>query len=76
MPGVIMMGSMFSLFVIEMWLNSKMGGHSHSHGGPMGLDASGSAAANTGPPHRPPRNSRTSYEADDVVFEKKMAQKM
>ncbi|KAK0641065.1 Zinc/iron permease [Cercophora newfieldiana] len=37
MPGVIMMGSMFCLFVIEMWLNSKTGGH--SHGGPMGFDA-------------------------------------
>ncbi|KAI8943773.1 hypothetical protein NX059_001748 [Plenodomus lindquistii] len=29
MPGVIMMGSLFILFVIEMWLNSKTGGHSH-----------------------------------------------
>ncbi|KAK7187070.1 hypothetical protein DPSP01_005871 [Paraphaeosphaeria sporulosa] len=29
MPGVIMMGSLFVLFVIEMWLNSKTGGHSH-----------------------------------------------
>ncbi|KAK0617078.1 Zinc/iron permease [Immersiella caudata] len=37
MPGVIMMTSMFCLFVLEMWLNSKTGGH--SHGGPMGFDA-------------------------------------
>jgi solute carrier family 39 (zinc transporter), member 1/2/3 len=37
MPGVIMMASMFCLFVLEMWLNSKTGGH--SHGGPMGFDA-------------------------------------
>lgn len=29
-----MMGSLFVLFVIEMWLNSKTGGH--SHGGPTG----------------------------------------
>ncbi|KAK3381657.1 Zinc/iron permease [Podospora didyma] len=37
MPGVIMMGSMFCLFVVEMWLNQKMGGH--THGGPMGFEA-------------------------------------
>jgi solute carrier family 39 (zinc transporter), member 1/2/3 len=29
MPGVIMMGSLFVLFVVEMWLNTKTGGHSH-----------------------------------------------
>lgn len=29
MPGVIMMGSLFILFVIEMWLNAKTGGHTH-----------------------------------------------
>ncbi|KAF2463603.1 Zinc/iron permease [Lindgomyces ingoldianus] len=29
MPGVIMMGSLFVLFCIEMWLNAKTGGHSH-----------------------------------------------
>ena len=34
LPGVIMMGSLFVLFVIEMWLNAKTGGH--SHGGPTG----------------------------------------
>ncbi|OJD35130.1 fe(2+) transport protein 3 [Diplodia corticola] len=34
LPGVIMMGSLFCLFVLEMYLNSKMGGH--SHGGPTG----------------------------------------
>ncbi|KAM3551702.1 hypothetical protein MY1884_004137 [Beauveria asiatica] len=34
MPGVIMMGSMFILFLIEMYLNAKTGGH--SHGGPTG----------------------------------------
>lgn len=35
MPGVIMMTSMFTLFVIEMYLNAKTGGH--SHGGPTGF---------------------------------------
>ncbi|TWU71807.1 hypothetical protein ED733_000873 [Metarhizium rileyi] len=39
LPGVIMMGSLFLLFVIELWLNSKTGGH--SHGGPTGADLSG-----------------------------------
>ncbi|KAL9105971.1 MAG: hypothetical protein Q9227_008926 [Pyrenula ochraceoflavens] len=34
LPGVIMMGSLFVLFVIEMWLHSKTGGH--SHGGATG----------------------------------------
>lgn len=39
MPGVIMMGSLFCLFVIEMWLNAKTGGH--SHGGSTGEDLTG-----------------------------------
>lgn len=34
LPGVIMMMSLFGLFVMEMWLNSKTGGH--THGGPTG----------------------------------------
>jgi len=34
MPGVIMMASMFMLFVVEMYLHAKVGGH--SHGGPTG----------------------------------------
>lgn len=29
MPGVIMMGALFILFVVEMWLNAKTGGHTH-----------------------------------------------
>ncbi len=71
MAGVIMMASMFTLFVIEMWLNSKMGGHSHSHGGPMGLD-SASATRGMTPPPRPPRPD----SFDEVQFEKKMAHMM
>ncbi|KAH9217440.1 Zinc/iron permease [Leptodontidium sp. 2 PMI_412] len=41
MPGVIMMAALFALFVIEMVLKSKTGGH--SHGGPtgQGLDGHG-----------------------------------
>lgn len=70
-----MMASMFCLFVIEMYLNSKMGGH--SHGGPMGFEAGPLAPANRGPPpSRPPRHKRFSdFEVDDVEYEKKMAQK-
>lgn len=37
-PGAIMMVSMFALFVIEMYLTTKTGGH--SHGGPVGQDFS------------------------------------
>lgn len=39
MPGVIMMGSLFVLFVIEMWLNAKTGGH--THGGSTGEEFGG-----------------------------------
>ncbi|KAH7089500.1 Fe transport protein 3 [Paraphoma chrysanthemicola] len=41
MPGVIMMGALFILFVIEMWLNSKTGGH--SHGSATGAEFAGGA---------------------------------
>jgi len=87
MPGVIMMASMFCLFVIEMWLNAKTGGH--SHGGPMGLDSTpalehhnhGSAPAYSHQHHhQPPRPqrdmSRGSFETDEMDYEKKVAQKM
>lgn len=43
MPGVIMMGSLFVLFVIELWLNAKTGGH--SHGSADGHEFNGQAAA-------------------------------
>ena len=42
MPGVIMMGSLFILFVVEMWLNAKTGGH--SHGSATGEEFAGGAA--------------------------------
>jgi zinc transporter 1/2/3 len=82
MPGVIMMAAMFSLFVIEMWLNSKTGGH--SHGGPMGIESGPHAhvdhamMAVTQPPPRPPRYdaARRSFETEeDIEYEKKVAQK-
>jgi solute carrier family 39 (zinc transporter), member 1/2/3 len=79
MPGVIMMASMFALFVIEMYLNAKTGGH--SHGGPTGSNFdshSHNHNHNQGPrnaPARPPRPASIgSY--DNVDYEKKMAQRM
>lgn len=75
MPGVIMMASMFCLFLIEMYLNQKMGGHSHSHGGPMGFETRTAPLPNAVPPTRPPRYTVDSeFEIEDVEFEKKMAQ--
>jgi zinc transporter 1/2/3 len=41
MPGVIMMGSLFLLFLVEMWLNAKTGGH--THGGSTGEEFNGGA---------------------------------
>lgn len=64
MPGVIMMGSMFCLFIIEMYMNAKTGGH--SHGGPTG-----DAPPTMGPP-RPRRPSSVGGYPDD----KKMIQQM
>ncbi|KAI0129413.1 zinc-regulated transporter 2 [Xylariales sp. AK1849] len=86
MPGVIMMASLFSLFVVEMYLNAKMGGH--SHGGATGFEQNISAEtmaqmagikpkqrSQTAPP-RPPRFTGSSFEADDDVTYEKMAQQM
>ncbi|KAI8287719.1 hypothetical protein K4K59_006883 [Colletotrichum sp. SAR11_240] len=78
LPGAIMMGSMFILFTIEMWINSKVGGH--SHGGPTGDVMShdhGHNHGTVGMPSRPPRYGRNSFdaEADSIDFEKKVAQR-
>lgn len=81
MPGVIMMGSMFILFVIEMYLNAKTGGH--SHGGPTGTEITAPQ-----PPRRPKRpqsvrqtqphpDEEFDFDIDDkVAYEKAMAQNM
>ncbi|KAI5866106.1 Zinc/iron permease [Durotheca rogersii] len=79
LPGVIMMTSLFLLFMVEMWMNNKMGGH--SHGGAAGFEHhEHHAPAPVGPtptPPRPPRfPGRDSFEADDIAYEKRMAQKM
>lgn len=55
MPGVIMMGSLFCLFVVEMWLNAKTGGH--SHGSATGEEF----GANRGPPA--PLRRTNSYDS-------------
>jgi zinc transporter ZupT len=84
MPGVIMMASMFCLFVIEMWLNGKTGGH--SHGGPMGIESGphehtgpmvAASQSNFQAPQRPPRyDDRRSFETEeDIDYEKKIAKK-
>ncbi|KAI1498971.1 zinc-regulated transporter 2 [Biscogniauxia marginata] len=77
MPGVIMMVSLFALFVVELWMNNKMGGH--SHGGASGFETH--VAPPMGPmgaaPPRPRRGSNhNSFEAEDLSYEKQMAQKM
>lgn len=41
MPGVIMLAAVFALFLVEMWLKSKTGGH--SHGGAKGEELTGQA---------------------------------
>ncbi|KAI1273968.1 Fe transport protein 3 [Xylaria sp. FL0933] len=66
LPGIIMMASLFSLFIIEMWMNNKMGGH--SHGGARGFEEPSNSAGSTVttvPPPRPQRPStQESFETD------------
>lgn len=65
-----MMASMFSLFIIEMVLNHKMGGQAHDHGGNFGPGSRPVAL-----PERPPRYNHDSYETD-VSFEKRVQQQV
>ncbi|KAK1827665.1 putative transporter [Podospora conica] len=86
MPGVIMMASMFCLFVLEMWLNNKMGGHAHSHGPTTGFSGNTAPAHHHDhnptisypvPPPRPPRYTVDNFDDDDEIeYEKKVARKM
>ena len=63
------MAALFILFVIEMWMNNKIGGH--SHGGAKGFEPSHAA------PPRPCRTSGgSSFETDSPESEKGMAQKI
>ncbi|EMD59892.1 hypothetical protein GGP41_008976 [Bipolaris sorokiniana] len=45
LPGVIMMGSLFVLFVVEMWLHEKTGGHSHGGATGEAFNAGGHGSA-------------------------------
>ncbi|OLN85298.1 Zinc-regulated transporter 2-like protein 2 [Colletotrichum chlorophyti] len=73
--GAIMMASMFVLFVVEMWINSKVGGH--SHGGPTGDVMHSHSHGPDHAPSRPPRYGRNSFDAesDSIDFEKRVAQR-
>lgn len=62
-----MMAALFSLFVIEMILNHKMGGQAHDHGGNFG----NARPAQVVLPVQPPRFSHDGYETD-VALEKKL----
>ncbi|KAI0021820.1 zinc-regulated transporter 2 [Xylariomycetidae sp. FL0641] len=73
LPGVIMMASLFCLFLIELWMNNKMGGH--SHGGAKGFEQN--VAPPMGMPPRPRATTESSVETvDQINMEKKMAQQM
>lgn len=71
MPGAIMMGSMFILFVIEMYLNSKTGGH--SHGGATGESLHSARSAGMAPPV--PRRPSDYSAYPDAETEKDIAQR-
>ncbi|KAI0403261.1 Zinc/iron permease [Xylaria palmicola] len=74
-PGIVMMASLFSLFVIEMWMNSKIGGH--SHGGAMGFEAAptpGTAIAADIPPRPQHSSGHDSVGSDAMSIEKDMTQ--
>ncbi|KAM0424387.1 hypothetical protein ACHAPT_010307 [Fusarium lateritium] len=78
MPGVIMMASMFLLFIVELYLNAKTGGH--SHGGPTGASFGDAATHAQKPPRQMtsssyPSDDQMSENNDDVSYEKAMAQK-
>ncbi|KAL2222376.1 ZIP zinc transporter [Thermoascus aurantiacus ATCC 26904] len=52
LPGVIMMFSLFVLFIIELWLNAKTGGHSHGGATGEGLAYNASSSGPFGPGYR------------------------
>ncbi|KAH8684289.1 ZIP zinc transporter [Tricladium varicosporioides] len=70
MPGVIMMASLFMLFVIEVYLKGKTGGH--SHGGPTGegLSRQGAPPGISAPPSYPQRPARPVSWNEDYPNEK------
>ncbi|KAI0839971.1 Zinc/iron permease [Hypoxylon sp. FL0890] len=74
LPGVIMMGSLFILFIIEMWMNNKMGGH--SHGGATGFEQHAPAPMAPGASQRPRADTQATVVSDDIAYEKQMAKDM
>ncbi|RYC55744.1 hypothetical protein CHU98_g10470 [Xylaria longipes] len=77
LPGIIMMASLFSLFVVEMWMNNKMGGHGHSHGGALGFEPapeSATTVATVTPPRPQHSSGHDSFSSDEVTPEKEMDQ--
>jgi len=67
MPGVIMMGALFILFVIEMWLNAKTGGH--THGGSTGEEfGSGAAPAGIQAAFNNPIRRVDSYDSQKTML--------
>jgi len=75
MPGVIGLGSLFTLFAVEMYLHTKIGGHSHGGATGEGIvgDEHARAAANL--PVRPTTPIQTitrvdSYLSDDDSIKK------
>ncbi|KAI1649289.1 Zinc/iron permease [Daldinia loculata] len=81
LPGVIMMTALFILFVIEMWMNNKMGGH--SHGGAAGFEHHAPAPMVVAQPQSQPQHraqpsdaTMVGFEAEDVEYEKRMAKEV
>ncbi|KAI1427894.1 Fe transport protein 3 [Xylaria sp. FL1777] len=75
LPGIIMMASLFTLFTIEMWMNNKMGGH--SHGGARGFEEApdaGTTVTTVSPPRLQRSSSEGSFETDLSVPVKEDAQ--
>lgn len=70
MPGVIMMAALFLLFVVEMWLNAKTGGHTHGSatGAEFGADRGAVGVQNA---FNNPLKRRNSYDSQVTMAEKR-----
>ncbi|KAF2280503.1 Zinc/iron permease [Westerdykella ornata] len=70
MPGVIMMAALFLLFLIEMWLNAKTGGHSHGSatGNEFGADRAAPGIQNA---FNNPLKRTDSYDSQITMAEKR-----
>jgi zinc transporter 1/2/3 len=61
-----MMGSLFLLFVVEMWLNAKTGGH--THGGSTGEEFNGHAPAGVQAAFNNPIRRVESYDSQKTML--------